>query len=524
MILPAQVADWPILSQLGWTLIHSLWQGLLVAAGLAVALQVLPRRSAAARYRAATVALVLLAVLPTYTFLTLDDTPAAAGQSPFQRGKTFLSLSGSATRELVRYVSPEMQNRGVLSPSQELREFLAPLLPWLVLGWLAGVGILSTRLVAGWQDIRRLRRTARQTVGHPWPERLAELAQRLGIRQTIALVESSLVEVPAVLGWVRPVILLPASALTGLTPAQLEAILVHELAHIRRHDYLVNFVQVIIETLFFYHPAAWWISARMRQEREHCCDDRAVSVCGDRIGYARALTRLEELRQEPPAQAPALAPAADGGDLLQRVRRVVGVPHGRPGRWQAGVALLLALVVAGVALAVSTPLPEEERNRLTKDGKGAHGPVEITIALDKQAVRAGEAVPVTITYTNTTRKTLVLLANGQPVGQGFPGETLDVTYGGDRWSYTIQAVDPAVQRVVLAPGKSWERNLKDLGEELDTGATVTHNLGREPFPKPFRRGAGDYTIHLRYSPTIAKQPAPAFDGSAQSNEVKLTIR
>ena len=130
----------------------------------------------------------------------------------------------------------------------------------------------------------------------------------------------------------KPVVLLPASALAGLTPQQLEAILAHELAHIRRHDYLVNLLQTLVETLLFYHPAVWWLSRRIRIERENCCDDLAVSLCGDPCTYARALADLEALR----GPARSLAMAANGGSLLQRVRRLLGAPTSR--RTRPGLA------------------------------------------------------------------------------------------------------------------------------------------------------------------------------------------
>ena len=120
----------------------------------------------------------------------------------------------------------------------------------------------------------------------------ARLSRRLHITRAITLFESTLVDVPTVIGFVKPVILLPASVLGGLTPQQLEAILAHELAHIRRHDYIVNLLQSLLETLLFYHPAVWWLSRRIRIEREHCCDDLAVSLCGDPLVYARALADL----------------------------------------------------------------------------------------------------------------------------------------------------------------------------------------------------------------------------------------
>ena len=141
---------------------------------------------------------------------------------------------------------------------------------------------------------------------------------------------------PTVIGWLKPVVLLPASALAGLAPNQIEAILAHELAHIRRHDYLVNLCRRVVETLLFYHPAVWWLSRRIRAERENCCDDLAVSLCGDPVAYAAALAELEGLR----STTGDLVLAATGGSLLQRVRRLLGAPThaGRaPGWLAAGV-------------------------------------------------------------------------------------------------------------------------------------------------------------------------------------------
>ena len=145
------------------------------------------------------------------------------------------------------------------------------------------------------------------------------IAERLRIRRAVAILESRAVVVPTLVGWVKPVVLLPAAALAGLSPEQLQAILAHELAHVRRHDYLVNLLQSMVETLLFYHPATWWVSAQVRAEREHCCDDLAVEVCGDRLVYVSALAELTTL-----AGHRGFALAATDGSLLGRVRRILG--------------------------------------------------------------------------------------------------------------------------------------------------------------------------------------------------------
>ena len=157
----------------------------------------------------------------------------------------------------------------------------------VLLTWLSGVALLTLRLLTGWLWVQRLH--ARGTAPAPlgWQQMVVRLSKRLHISRPIRLFQSAMVEVPTVIGWLRPVVLMPASALTGMGPEQLEAILAHELAHVRRHDYLVNLLQTLVETLLFYHPAVWWLSRRIRIERENCCDDLAVSLCGDPHTYAR---------------------------------------------------------------------------------------------------------------------------------------------------------------------------------------------------------------------------------------------
>ncbi len=173
-------------------------------------------------------------------------------------------------------------------------------------------------------------------------EMLARLSERMGVRRAVRLMQSAMVQAPTVIGWLRPVVLIPVGCLTGLSAAQVEAILAHELAHIRRHDYLVSVIQSVVEALLFYHPAVWWVSKQMRRERESCCDDVAVKLSGDRIAYARALSWLEEHR----AAAPELVLGANGGVLTMRIKRLLG--YGESPVVSRGVAMtLLAGVVAG---------------------------------------------------------------------------------------------------------------------------------------------------------------------------------
>jgi len=207
--------------------------------------------------------------------------------------------------------------------------------------------VCSARLAGGWWQARRLVRLGTRPVALHWEQVKDALAARLDLTRTVRLLESTRLQVPVVVGWLRPVLLVPTAVLGGLSPEQLEAVIAHELAHIRRHDYLVNLLQSAVETLLFYHPAVWWVSSAVRTEREHCCDDLAVVACGDAVLYARALTAIETLRHEEMG----VAMAVTGSPLLARVRRLLGA---KPPTSSASsgwiVALLTAVMVSGAGV------------------------------------------------------------------------------------------------------------------------------------------------------------------------------
>jgi beta-lactamase regulating signal transducer with metallopeptidase domain len=235
-------------------------------------------------------------------------------------------------------------------------EALHRCLPLATLAWLAGVAVLALRMLGGLVATRRLcRRGVRGTTAF-LAEQADRIASELGIRRGVTVLESSLVGVPVVVGWLRPVLLLPAATIVNLTTKELEAMLMHELAHVRRHDYLVNLVQTVIETLLFFHPAVWWLSRRIRIERENCCDDAAVALLGDRKTYARALYRTAQLG----AANTQLVTAATGGDLTNRFRRLLGLAplEKRAGGSWAGALACLATAAALVGVQYSPLLAQ----------------------------------------------------------------------------------------------------------------------------------------------------------------------
>jgi GWxTD domain-containing protein len=313
----------PLAQAIGWTLVHSLWEGALVALALAAALWAM--RSSRARYAAACLAMLAMLAGFGFTFARLmPRQPAHVAVVANARGGPLPA--------------------GFEAPKSLVRRRAADFLPWLAPFWMAGVAIFHLRSLASWMAARRLRQTGVCLAPDLWRERLDRLGARVRLSRPVTLLESCLAEVPVVIGYVRPAILMPVGLLAGLPAGQIESILLHELAHIRRYDYLVNLLQASVEGFLFYHPAVWWISGLIRAERENCCDDLVVATSGNAREYAAALARLEQNRWS----ARAAAPAATGGNLMQRIRRLLDRPEA-PRRaltpvFSAGILVLTAAV------------------------------------------------------------------------------------------------------------------------------------------------------------------------------------
>jgi beta-lactamase regulating signal transducer with metallopeptidase domain len=406
----------PLAQAIGWALLHLLWQGLLVAAILAATLALLWKQSANARYLAACGALALLVLLG-----------AATAYRSYDGGRE----SGVGSRSEVSFApasapipTTEKTSSDPRPPATDsLITFTKSHLPQIVLVWLTGVLLLSVRLLFGWLRAHSIARKNAAEAAPEWQRSARRLAHALKLRRAVQLLESAAVEVPTVIGWLRPVVLLPATSLTGLSTEQMEMILAHELAHIRRNDFFVNLMQAVVETLLFYHPAVWWISNRIRVEREHCCDDVAVSVSGKPLVYARALTRLEELRIED-AQA---FVSANGGSLIGRIRRLAGAraeSPNAPSRFVAGAALLtvlLALIIApslpirGQQQKADTPTPKPQASQTTVEVKADNAADEEDTSDDPEAPDA-EDMTDDVTPAITPRPMIAGVAGGIPGG------------------------------------------------------------------------------------------------------------
>ena len=355
---------------IGWTLIHSLWEGGLIAVGLAVAFSATRRSTASLRYTIGMVGLALMVALPIATAARLNTqlpaTASAIDVSPASTG--FSSRPDAALPSAVisdKSITISSEQSGSSNPVVPARSLslssLEPVLPWIVAAWLIGLVLLSIRMIGGMTRTRRIVRDGTTPACERVRLLVSRISEELGVRRVVRALEGTRLTVPVVVGWLQPVIVLPASLVTGLTPSQLEMLLAHEIAHIRRHDYLANVIQTVAETLLFFHPAAWWLSDRIREERENCCDDIAVLACGgDRKNYTAALLALEESRDDGFGFAAAATGGRNSGTLLRRALRLMtgGPAHVDLGpRWIAGViTILAALFTTGPAVGKAADL------------------------------------------------------------------------------------------------------------------------------------------------------------------------
>ena len=340
-------------TNVAYALLHSLWQIGLIA--LAYVFGLVAVRSAQIRYVAGCCALVLSLVCPFGWLLFTSEWSADALEQPTTARTQAVPAAAPSSWES-RLIAPrsyahQIEDIGAEESAPAAMESttrffeIRPQIAWFTIGWLVGVSLVGMRIPLGFRSASRLK-----LCSYPVPFDVNDLAgrlcSRLALRGSVLLSQSEQVVVPCVVGIFKPTVLLPASLVTGLTMAELEAILAHELAHVRRHDFVVNLVQSVIESVLFYHPAVWWISRSVRHERENCCDDLALTVCRDRSVYVSALLTLGEV-------TPSVAVAASGGPLFKRVKRILGQSKPNRGNRSALIAAcgvtILALAVAALA-------------------------------------------------------------------------------------------------------------------------------------------------------------------------------
>jgi beta-lactamase regulating signal transducer with metallopeptidase domain len=365
---------------LGWALVHSLWQASALAAIAAAAIALC--RRASTRYVVGVAMLSLLLAAPVATFFFLrrsaSTTPEIliASAAPLHPADGTLTAASASTQPFSSIVSAG--NSAWLVDN------------WLVELWLIGVAFFSLRSAGAFFLLERQHRRRTTQVRGKVLDMCLVLEQSLGLKGVIRFCECTWLQAPAVVGWLRPVVLLPITALTGLSPSQLESVIAHELAHIKRLDAFVNVFQICVETLLFYHPAVWWLNKRIRAEREHCCDDMAIELCGNAVDYARALTLMEEWRS-----APLLAMAGNRGPLSERIVRLLGLKQVHQTTRRVGLAgsllcLTAALIAGNALLRIARPKPTAHANSIDA---GARPLGLSTTEVMAQALPAPQAKP-----------------------------------------------------------------------------------------------------------------------------------
>ena len=380
---------------IGWAIVHSLWLGGVIALVAGAMLAAARKLSPELRYGISLGALALMLVLPLGTAWMTEKPTSTIGTELPEIGTAASTPNVAASATLTSTAGTAPARGADISPAPLRDRFVFVsgwvdgALPWLVAAWMLGLLLSSARLIGGFTRSRRITRRSTSVASRALEIRLARICDQLGVTRFVRTLESTAIDVPLVIGAIRPVIVVPASLITGLTPLQLDMLLAHELAHVRRHDYLVNLVQTVVETMLFYHPAARWISDRAREERENCCDDIAIAACGaDPAQYTTTLLVLEQSRGEKFG----LAAAANGGSLLRRAQRILTgtTPYIELGpRWIAGVVTIGAALFIGrdafagirasytpaFALVADHDSTEKKRDRSPDMSRAAPGPV-----------------------------------------------------------------------------------------------------------------------------------------------------
>ena len=426
--------------RLGWTLLHSLWQLVLLGALASVVVALLSRRSANTRYGVACCGLALFYAPLVATFFLIPPPPApnvavveylADTDAAHKRGETpSVAPVGPAMPELptanqnaefaaASEPSEPLQDWGAAEKSRSTEKTFA-WLPWIVGVWAAIFGALSISNLGGWLVVQRLKHTASLPQSNGAGQRLEQLAKHMGVSQVVRLLESAQIDSPLVIGWLRPVVLLPASLITGLSPTELDAVLSHELAHIRRYDYLVNLLQTFTETLLFYHPAVWLLSRRIRIEREYCCDDDAISVCGDKVDYARALAAVEASRHTPQLAMSFLG--RNRSMTPHRIRRIMGKSTGLPHAWLNESGVLLVMSATLIALVLTQSVGQAAREKTASEWGEAVEGVRARLRVDKTTWKQGETIAFKADVRNRGGRELLVTLAQQPCEIEFDGK------------------------------------------------------------------------------------------------------
>ncbi len=369
-------------SALGWTMVHSVWQGLAIVFIFSLVLYF--SRKSGVRYWAGIGALLFQVLASAMTFLWIYE-PAGQAVTGGLPGQSDLLVSVSLTSVA----------EAKLSWIQQAEIFLYNHLDNFVTFWMAGACFLFIRLMAGFAYAQGLKVKQVNPVMDEVQGIMDDLLSRRPLKRTVRLLESVRAELPMTIGWLKPVILIPAGMVSGMSAEQLEAVLAHELAHIRRNDYLINIFQSFTEVLFFYHPAVWFISAKVRDERENCCDDFAVELCGDRLILAKALTQVAGYRYQPQF---AMAFGAKRATFMDRIKRIVGI-HDKK---KSYVGNLTSVFIFALVMAAGLSFAKKQEEAVAEQNLSINEQIEQKKEAEKSVIeKITEALPFSLNHKDT---------------------------------------------------------------------------------------------------------------------------
>lgn len=325
---------------LGWMVVHSLWQATLIAIVSSIILIALRKKSAQLRYLIANASLLVVFLAAVITFCYHYDFTDAAPKIVSNQAFNIIDESPNVKSQLITASEGDF-NKDLLN-FNSFKDYFNQHLPLIVTLWLLGSALFLLRLLGSISYIYYLKSRMNFPTDEYWTDLVANLSQKSGLNKSVDLVESALVRSPVVIGHLKPMILFPIGVINRLAPEEVEAILAHELAHVIRHDYIFNIIQSLVEALFYYHPAVWWLSSQIRNERESACDDIAISLINSKMNYAKALVTIQEMSYFP--LNPALGFAGQRqNQFMMRMQRILNLPQNKTHVMEKLIATLLII-------------------------------------------------------------------------------------------------------------------------------------------------------------------------------------
>jgi bla regulator protein BlaR1 len=470
LLLNTNTISHSLIQAFSWMLIHSLWQGMLLAVISAVVMLLTKKTSATVRYNLILVQLLLFVGACLFTFVwEWNKQPQQGtleiGNAIGRRASALLSLNAD----------------GILAFANTCISYFTANAPMVVLLWFVFFMFRWVRMMRGLMFIHTAKhRQVSEPVGY-WKNRVELLCEKLQLKQAVKLLESGYVKMPMVIGHLKPVILIPAGLLAGLPPELVEAVLLHELAHIRRHDYIINFLQTIAETIFFFNPGLLWISALLRDERENCCDDIAIAQTKNKREFIEALISFKEHSLY--GSNYAVAFPGKKNQLLQRVSRILSnknktVSSGEKAFLISGVIILSAIVAtAAIAQIRKVNYPGNSNNIYKQEQRVASlaGTQSATIA--KQADKPSHSKRK---YLADVRKPVhanenVVMANAEPVS---PQEQLESNALAAKRQAEQDNQQSAANKTGLNPEQEQSRRDQDQAKREQEHAKVDQDQAR----------------------------------------------